>query len=286
MGEQLRSLDQITATAMDMALRFGPKLVAALLILVAGHFAGRWCAGALARALGKLRLEPPVVALAKRFAYLAALALFAIMALQNLGVELLPLIAGLSIAGAGVALAMQGLLGNLVAGLVIIFARPFRVGDYISIVDEEGEVLEIRLFSTALGHPDRSRVVIPNRKIVGEILHNYGAIRQQHIEVGVTYDADVAAALELVMQTLHANPRVLPDPAPLARVGRLDEWRVVLVAAPWVRVPDYVVAGGELRQAILEAFRERGIPVPTPRQDVRLLAQAGAAAPAQPATAA
>ncbi len=80
------------------------------------------------------------------------LGLFAIMALQNLGVELLPLIAGLGVAGAGIALAMQGILGNLAAGLTIIFTRPFHVGDYISIAKEEGEVLDISLFSTTLGH--------------------------------------------------------------------------------------------------------------------------------------
>jgi small conductance mechanosensitive channel len=100
------------------------------------------------------------------------------MALQNLGIELLPLIAGLGVAGAGIALAMQGVLSNVAAGLTIIFTRPFRVGEYIAIVSVEGEVLDISLFSTVLDAPDLSQVVIPNRKIVGEILHNYGKIRQ------------------------------------------------------------------------------------------------------------
>src|SRR5262249_59646700 len=119
-------------------------------------------------------LGPPARALLERAVKLLVLGLFVIMALQTLGVELLPLIGGLGVAGAGVALAMQGVLGNIVAGLTIIFTRPFRVGDYISIAREEGEVLDISLSSTVLGHPDLSRVVIPNRKIVGEILHNYG----------------------------------------------------------------------------------------------------------------
>ena len=108
-------------------------------------------------------------------------ALFAVMALQNLGVELLPLIAGLGVAGAGIALAMQGVLGNIVAGFTIIFTKPFRVGEYISIVGVEGQVESIELFSTRLSHADRSIVVVPNRKIVGEIMHNYGQIRQSPI---------------------------------------------------------------------------------------------------------
>ena len=135
--------------------------------------------------------------------------LFAIMALQNLGVELLPLIAGLGVAGAGVALAMQGVLGNVAAGLTIIFTQPFHVGDYISISKEEGEVLDINLFTTTLGHTDRSKVVIPNRKIVGEILHNYGRIRQLDVVVGVSYGTDVNLALSTIDEILRSNPRVL-----------------------------------------------------------------------------
>jgi len=144
-------------------------------------------------------------------AYVLVFGLFVIMALQNLGVELLPLIAGLGIAGAGIALAMQGVLGNAVAGLTIIFSRPFRVGDYISIANEEGEVLEIQLFSTTLGHVDRSRVVIPNRKIAGEILHNYGRIRQLAIDVMVTNDTDIATALAVAVEATRGNARKPPE---------------------------------------------------------------------------
>jgi small conductance mechanosensitive channel len=276
MEEQLKFMDQVAAAAVDMAIRFGPKLVVAILILAAGYFAGRWVGRAVRRALAKLHLEPPVLALVERGAQLVVLGLFFIIALQNLGVELLPLIAGLGIAGAGIALAMQGVLGNVVAGLTIIFSRPFRVGDYISIVKEEGEVLDIRLFNTTLGHPDRSRVVIPNRKIVGEILHNYGKIRQLGIEVGVSYDTDVGVALQVTEEVLRANPRVLKDPAPVVKVAKLADSCVVIAAAPWVGVPDFGAAGGELQQALLEAFRRRNISIPFPQREIRMAASSTA----------
>ena len=267
-------LDQVTATAIDIGMRFGPKLVVCILILVAGFFAGRWASGATARSLARFKLEPPVQALIGRIVWGLVVGLFAIMALQNLGVELLPLIAGLSIAGAGVALAMQGVLGNVVAGLTIIFTRPFRVGDYISIAKEEGQVLEVKLFSTTLGHSDLSRVVIPNRKIVGEILHNYGRVRQLALEVSVARDADVSAALAAVESVLRANARVLKDPAPVLGVARVEDARVVIAINPWTSLADYGAAGGELNQALLEAFRSRHISLP--QREVHLIpAQAG-----------
>lgn len=272
MGANLQNLDQVSATAIDLAMRFGPKLFVALLLLAAGYAAGRWAAAATVRMLRRLQLEPPATALAARGVHLFVLGLFVIMALQNLGIELLPLIAGLGLAGAGIALAMQGVLRNVVAGLTIIFTRPFRVGDYISIVKEEGEVLDIRLFSTTLGHADLSRIVIPNRMIVGEILHNYGQMRQLPIEVAVSYDAALDKAVQAVEDVLRANPRVLRDPAPFIAVTRLADTGVAIAVNPWVSVPDYGVAGSEINSAILACFRERGISMPPPRRELRLVA--------------
>lgn len=269
MGEQLDVFNRMTATAVDIAVRFGPKLVVALAILATGIFAARWAGRATQGGLAKLQLEPPARALAERMVQVLVIGLFVIIALQNLGVELLPLIAGLGIAGAGVALAMQGVLGNVVAGLTIIFTRPFRVGDYVSIAGEEGEVLEVRLFSTTLGHPDLSRVVIPNRKIVGEILHNYGGIRQLALDVAVAHDTDTAALASAVGEALGANARVLADPVPIVRILRLSELGVVVRVAPWVKVPDYGDATGEVNQALLEGLRRAGIALAVPQREIR-----------------
>lgn len=269
MGEQLDVFNRMTATAVDIAVRFGPKLAVALAILAAGIFAARWAGRATQGGLAKLQLEPPARALAERMVQVLVIGLFVIIALQNLGVELLPLIAGLGIAGAGVALAMQGVLGNVVAGLTIIFTRPFRVGDYVSIAGEEGQVLEVRLFNTTLGHPDLSRVVIPNRKIVGEILHNYGGIRQLALDIAVAHDTDMAALASAVGEALGANARVLADPVPIVRILRLSELGVVVRVAPWVKVPDYGDATGEVNQALLEGLRRAGIALAVPQREIR-----------------
>lgn len=271
MNEQFQTIDQIKATAIDMVLKFGPKVLVATAIMVAGHFVGRWGGRMVAQLLVKFRLEAPVRSLLVRVVYLLVLALFAIMALQNLGVELLPLIAGLGVAGAGIALAMQGLLGNIVAGLTIIFTHPFVVGDYISIGNEEGEVLDVTLFSTTLGHTDKSKVVIPNRKIVGEILHNYGKIRQLSLSVGVAYETDIDHALATIDGILHANSRVLQDPVPVVGVSRLADFSVAIGVGPWVAVPDFVAASAEINKAILEQFRAKGIAIPLPQHEVRML---------------
>lgn len=274
MDSQLQSLEQVKVSVVDMLVKFGPKLLVAIIILALGYMVGRWAGGVLDRVLIRVRLEAPVRSLLVRVGRLAVLALFGILALQNLGVELLPLIAGLGVAGAGVALAMQGVLGNVFAGLTIIFTQPFHVGNYISISREEGEVLDISLSSTTLGHLDQSKVVIPNRKIVGEILHNYGGIRQLDVVVGVSYGTDLALALDLVGEVLRSNPRVLQEPQPRIGVTRLAESGVNISVNPWVRVPDYDAATREINRAILETFRARDVVIPFPQREVRLVGSA------------
>jgi small conductance mechanosensitive channel len=271
MSEALQTIEQVKVTAVDLAVKFGPKVLAALLILTLGYFVARWMSQWLQRALTHIDMEPPVRILIVRIARAMITVLFAIMALQNLGVELLPLIAGLGVAGAGIALAMQGVLGNLFAGLTIILTKPFRVGEYIAIVGEEGSVENISLFSTVLTHPDRSRVVIPNRKIVGEILHNFGRIRQVNVVVGVAYDTDVNRAIALIQQVLRDNARVLRDVDPVIVVSQLANSSVDIAVKPWVAIGDFSVAGGEINQAILEAFRAANIVIPCPQRVIRLI---------------
>ena len=271
MDEQLESVAQIKNTLIDLSIRFGPKLLVALTILGVGFFVGRWLGGMTDRMLERLHLDLPVRQLLVRVVRILVLGLFLIMALQNLGVELLPLIAGIGIAGAGIALAMQGVLSNIVAGLTIIFTRPFRVGEYVSMAGEEGLVALIGVFNTTLTHPDLSRVVIPNRKIVGEILHNYGTIRQVDIMVGVSYGTDLNGAIGVIQDLLHNNPRVLKDPSPMIQVLMLADSSVNIGVKPWVSVFDYGAAFGEINKAIVEAFRAHDIIIPFPQREVRLL---------------
>jgi small conductance mechanosensitive channel len=132
-------------------------------------------------------------------------------------------------------------------------------------------VSTIELFSTTLVHPDRSRVVIPNRKIVGEILHNYGMIRQLDLRVGVGYAADLGRATATARAVLEADDRVLRDPAAVIGVAALGDAAVTLAVRPWVAVPNEVTAAGDLYRALVERFRAEGIDRPLPQREVRLL---------------
>lgn len=255
----------------ELATKHGPKAVAAIIIFILGLLVSRRVGKLLTKTLAKREMEPPVRMIFIRMGKLFVMLLAVLIAVQQLGVELWPLIAGLGVAGVGVGLAMQGVLGNLVAGLTIIFTKPFRVGEYIEINEVEGQVDLIELFSTTLVHPDRSRVVIPNRKIVGEIIHNYGKIRQANLTVGVAYDTDLNRALEVISGVLARNPRVLKDPAPVIGTSSLGDSAVVLAIKPWAVLADFNPMQAELNKAVLEQLRAANISIPFPQREIRLL---------------
>jgi small conductance mechanosensitive channel len=251
----------------------GPKLFGAICILVAGIFVARWIGKLALRWLSRkeLALEPPVQMLIVRVMKLLVFVFALVIAAGTAGVDVTALVASIGVAGVGVGLAMQGVLGNVVAGLTIIFTKPFRIGEYIELIGVEGQVAAIELFSTTLTHPDRSRVVIPNRKIIGEVLHNYGSIRQLDLSVGISYNTNVDQAMALVREIVAGNARILKDPAPAIGLSSLGDYSVNIAVKPWVAVPDYGAAGAEINQAILEQFRLKDIDIPFPQHEVRLL---------------
>lgn len=267
----LEAVEQVRRTLIDLALRYGPRVLTALLILIFGVIVARRIARVAQRWLERRELEPPMRRILVQFASLLVLLLFFMMSLQNLGVELLPLLASLGVAGVGIGLAAQGVLSNLAAGLTIIFTKPFRIGEYVALVGVEGQVDGIELLSTTLTHSDKSRIVIPNRKIVGEILHNYGKLRQLNLSVGVAYATDLNQALRVIGQVLERSPLALKEPTPIVAVTALGESTVNISVCPWVLVPDHGPATGELNKALLEALRGSGIELAFPQREVRLL---------------
>jgi small conductance mechanosensitive channel len=256
---------------MEYVIRYGFQVLGAVLVFTIGAVIARWAGKLTQQWLERHDMEPPVRMLLAKLTQVVILMFTVMAALGQLGVQIAPLLAGIGVAGLGVGLALQGVLSNVIAGLSIIFTKPYRVGEHISLLGVQGDVLTIDLFSTTLIHPDRSRVVIPNRKIVGEILHNFSTIRQLHLTVSVAYATNLTQALALVRSILASNTGVLKDPAPAVGISQLGDSGITISIDPWVPVAEYGRVQGELNQALVERFRSASIHIPYPQHEVRLL---------------
>ncbi|KAB2961273.1 MAG: mechanosensitive ion channel family protein [Candidatus Methylomirabilis oxygeniifera] len=262
-----------TDLVIDLTIRYGFKVLGAMIILAAGLLVARWIGNVVHSWVSRQQIEPPVRILIVRTIRVVVILLTFVVAVDNLGIQISPFLAGLGVAGIGLGLALQGVLSNVIAGLTIIFTKPYRVGEYIDVLGEEGEVKSIDLFSTILVHPDLSKVVIPNRKIVGEILHNFGAMRQMNMKVGVAYGTDLNDTMGLVRQILEDSAYVLKEPIPLVGITMLDDSAIVISVRPWVKVDDYETAQAELYQTIVERFQDSRIAIPFPQREVRLVSE-------------
>ncbi len=262
-----------TDLIMDLTIRYGFKVLGAVIILAAGLLVARWIGNVVHSWVSRQQIEPPVRILIVRTIRVVVILLTFVVAVDNLGIQISPFLAGLGVAGIGLGLALQGVLSNVIAGLTIIFTKPYRVGEYIDLLGEEGEVTSIDLFSTILVHPDLSKVVIPNRKIVGEILHNFGAMRQLNMKVGVAYGTDLNDTTGLVRQILEGNAYVLKEPSPLVGISMLDDSAIVISVRPWVKVDDYETAQAELYQTIVERFQDARVAIPLPQREVHLVSE-------------
>jgi len=271
-------MDELRTTVVRFLTEYGFQIIGALIILVAGALIARWLARTADQWFVKKQVEPPIRMLSVRVIRLTVFLLAAVLAMEKCGVPIAPMVAGIGVAGVGIGLATQHVLSNLVAGLTIIFTKPFRVGEYIDVIGVEGQVISIELFSTSLLHPDRSRIVIPNRKLIGEVLHNYGAIRQLDVTVGVAYNTNIHDALWTLQDLLSRSGKVLKQPEPLVGITSLGDSSVVISVKPWVSVENFNAAIRELNQTILEQFRARNIDIPFPQREVRLVNPPGVSA--------
>jgi small conductance mechanosensitive channel len=260
--------------SVTLLIQYGVQATSASLILVAGILLARWAGRYADRSFTRINLEAPVRLLLVRTVRGTVMLFTLLVVLQQFGVQIFPLLAGLGIAGVGIGLALQGVFLNLFAGLSIIFTRPFRVGEHVELLGVNGEVQSIDLFSTKLLHADRSTVVIPNRKIIGEILHNYGVTRQLDLSVAVSYSTDLGHALAVVQRLVESNPRVLKEPRPVVGVGPLADSAITIAIKPWVRVSDYGLVQTEIYGAVVEQFRKERIDIPFPQREVRMVGAA------------
>jgi small conductance mechanosensitive channel len=248
-----------------------PELIDAAAVLVFGLAASIWLGRVAYRAMGRRNLEPPIQALLVRLMRIGILGLAITIALDNLGFKFTALIAGAGVVGVGVGFGMQTMVGNMVAGLTLIFTKPFRLGEYVEILSVRGVVTNINLMTTTLLRGDLSRVIIPNQKIIGDVLHNFGVSRQLELTIGVGYQSDLKKAQALALELTLANARVLREPAPGVSIGGLGDSSVTIKVNAWVKLSDFGPAQSEIYQAIVERFREQQIDIPFPQREISVL---------------
>lgn len=264
-------LPDILTIVVDLLVRYSFQVLAALAILFAGLLCARATGRFIQRSLAKTTIEAHLQRLLVRAGRGLVLLFTLVLALDKFGIQMTALVAGISVAGIAGGFAIQGVLANLAAGVSIMFSRHFRIGDYIEIGNVRGQVQSIDLSMTVLRTLEDARVIVPNRRIVGEIIYNYSAERRVTLSLEVSYGEDLDKVTSTLREVLSANPRVLREPAPEVGITKLADSGIEITLRPWCKAEDFWRVQYEVYRAILDRFQERRIEIPYPTREVRLV---------------
>jgi small conductance mechanosensitive channel len=255
------------------------NLLIAGVIYYVGKIAAHLITGIVRRGLQRAKVDAMLVSFLVNIVYAVLLVVVVMAALSQLGVETTSLAAVLAAAGFAVGMALQGSLGNLASGVMLIVFRPFKAGDFIEAAGTKGIVEEIEIFNTILRTPDNIRVIVPNGQITGGVITNYAARETRRIDlvIGCGYGDDIRQVKAFLTQIVADEPRILDDPEPVVAVDELAESSINFVVRPWVQTDDYWAVKWDLTERIKLGFDERGFNFPFPSRDV-YMHQAEAAA--------
>ena len=250
------------------------NLLSALALLLVCLAAARLLLGVAGKLLGRSggmdeRMKRYILKGLKGLLYL----LTALIVAGSLDIDVTSLIAVISVFGLAVSLAVQDVLGNVAGGMVLLFSKPFTLGDYVSTADGEGEVAEITLTHTKLDTPAGQRVMLPNSKLTAGQIVNYtvrGVRRADHA-VSASYDDAPEAVRRACLKALERTPGILPDPAPQVVLTAYGESSIEYRVRFWAKTEDYWDAHFRSLEEIHRAFAEDGVTMTYNHLNVHIL---------------
>lgn len=201
------------------------------------------------------------------------LLLGALIALSQLGFSLGPVLAGLGIAGFVIGFALQDSLSNFASGMLILFTRPYDVGDIVELSGVTGKVEKMSLVNTTIHTFDNQRIIMPNTMIWGGVIKNVTSqdIRRVDMIFGISYSDDIAQTEAVISEILDNHELVLDDPEPIVRLHELGDSSVNFVVRPWARTEDYWTVYWDVTRAVKLRFDEEGISIPFPQRDIHVI---------------
>ena len=271
MDNQTRELIE---NVIAIGVEYGVDIAGAIVLLVVGWTVAGWIRRVIRRTLDSVPVLDetlkPLIANLVRYAVL----IFVLIAVLNqFGVQTTSIIAVLAATGLAIGLALQGMLANVASGVMLLFLRPFNVGEYVEAGGIAGTVAEIGLFNTEIKSSAGPGLVVPNSKIWDGPITNFSRnpTRRFDIAVGIGYDDDIDGAMALLKGLLTGDDRVLDAPEPLVVVQELGDSAVIINLRAWTRSGDYGATVWDLNKEIITELQATGYSIPFPQRDVHIV---------------
>lgn len=267
-------LESVITSLGQTAVHFAIKLTASVFILVAGL----WLAGRISRSvkrgMERRNLDPSLQSFVGSFVSIVLRIIAIVISLTTVGVQMTSIVAVLGAGALAVGMALSGTMQNFAGGIIILFLKPFKVGDTIlTATGKTGIVKKIMIFTTELHTFDNQVIFLPNGALSnGEITNlSGGSLRRTDLTVGISYGSRVAVARRAILDILARDPRIADKPAPSVFVRELGDSAVVLTVRFWSKYGDMVDASADTLEQIYSELPKKRVEFPFPQMDVHLI---------------
>ncbi len=247
------------------------NVLAAIAILFLGFVVAGWISRRI-RGLGEKHdhLDPTLFNFLGNIARYVVFGFALLFVLNTFGIQTTSIVAVIGAAGLAIGLALQGTLSNVAAGVMIIFFRPIKLGDFVDVNGQMGTVKDITLNFTELASIDNVQIIIPNAQVWGNTITNYSVYDTRRAEwtFGVGYGADLATAEQVIHDTIMADPRSLKNPEPFIQVNNLNTSSVDFLVRVWCKRGDYFAYQADMKRQVKEALDKAGVDIPFPTRTI------------------
>ncbi len=276
MDQELQQVAAIYEQITRFLVNYSFQLVGAVIVFLIGVYVARRIGRIVLSLCEKKGLDVTLSGFIASTVRILIIAMTAIIALGKLGISITPFVAAVGALSLGAGLAVQGLLSNYGAGLNIILARPFVVGDTISVQGVSGQVKEVHLAYTVLVDEDDVRITIPNKHIVGEIIHNSQNDTIAEFNVGIAYHCDPKRAIGVLLEALKSVDGISDARLPQVGIANFGDSSIELGVRYWVKTAVKQEAQYLANMAIYDALQAASIEIPFPQCEVRMLNEVSA----------
>ena len=263
-------VDQLIHQAISMGMEAGKSLLLAIVIFIVGRYAIKFINKFVARMLERRNVEPTVQSFLKSFVNITLIILLVIMVVGTLGVNTTSLAALLASAGLAVGMALSGNLQNLAGGIILLFLKPFKVGDFIEAQGVSGVVKAIQIFHTILTTTDNKELFVPNGALSSGNITNFSKneLRRVDFTISVEYGSEGDKVKRVTLELVQQDKRIVADPAPFIAVKELADSSVDFVLRVWTTAPEYWNVFFDMNERIYTEFNKQGIGFPFPQLQI------------------
>lgn len=269
----MENVSEVIDRLYGLAIRYGLKLVLAIVVLVVGLMVIKWITKAMVRLMKKSDVNESLIPFLKSITGILLKVMLVISVMGMVGIQMTSFIAVLGAAGLAVGLALQGTLQNFAGGVMILLFKPYEVGDFIEAQGFMGSVKEIQIFTTVLTTPDNRKVIIPNSPLATGSITNFSAMPTRRIDFsfGIGYSDDIDKAKDILLKMAEKDERILKDENPPAvMVEALADSSVNLKLRVWLKSADYWDVFFDYTESVKKQFDGAKISIPFPQRDVHV----------------